>query len=242
MKESYAGCYEKLYRVHWWWRSRRFILLRVIESYVHRDNIDILDVGCGNGLFFSDLARFGTVQGVETDESLITAENPCRDRIHSMPLGHPAYRGLSFDLITALDVMEHIDDDSEAVAQLCNMLRPDGILILMVPALMCLWDSHDELNRHYRRYNASDLRDLVKHHGDILDLRYLYHWLVPLKLAFKGINRLAGGKLPQHAIPPPHVNKLLTLLCQWEYRVLRSLCLPFGSSLLAVVRKAHNRQ
>ena len=91
-----------------------------------RGDLDILDVGCGDGLFFPELERFGRVRGIEVDEGLLDPEGPFRGRIHTRPLGDPAYRGddWRFDLITALDVVEHIADDRAAVSEMSGCSAP----------------------------------------------------------------------------------------------------------------------
>ena len=142
----------------------------MIRSLALPRHAKILDVGCGNGLFFAKLGQFGNVWGIEIDQSLIPPDSPYRDRIFVEPLGHARYHGLRFDLITALDVVEHMEDDRQAVDEMFAMLRPGGKLIITVPASMKLWDRHDEINGHYRRYSRKTLRELISGNGRIVCL------------------------------------------------------------------------
>ncbi len=237
MDKEYGLYYEKLYRGHWWWQAREAMLLDVIRSLAFRPPIEILDVGCGNGLFFAELGKFGNVRGIEVDTSLIDDDSPHRAQIFTEPLGHSGYRGLRFDLITALDVVEHIADDRQAIDEMYAMLRPGGKLVITVPASMKLWDLHDEINGHYRRYSRRTLRNLVSGKGRIVRLEYLFHALFAPKLAVKMLNTCLSRRLPQHSIPPKPVNRTMRMLCTLEYRLFHRLRIPFGTSLLAVIEK-----
>ena len=241
MQQPYAAEYSRLYHEHWWWRSREAILMDVLARFCpRRGDLDVLDVGCGDGLFFPVLERFGNVRGIEVDEGLLDSEGPYRERIHTKPLGDEAYRGddWRFDLITALDVVEHIADDRAAVSDMVRMLRPGGVIVVTVPAFQALWDYHDELNRHYRRYTSRSLRNLFEDQPiRLLQLRYLFHGLFPPKYLVAKLNRRRARKLEQHAIPGPAINRLMTTLCITEDRLLRNLPIPFGTSVLAVGRR-----
>jgi SAM-dependent methyltransferase len=237
MDTEYGQIYEDLYLRHWWFRARESILVELIADLEIPRVARILDVGCGNGLFFEQLGRFGDVQGIEVDESLIPSESRHRGRIFGKPLGDSLYEGMQFDLITALDVVEHIEDDRHAIEAMLSMLRPGGTLVITVPALMMLWDRHDVINKHYRRYTAHSLRELLAGKGRVRDLRYLFHGLFFPKWAVKKLNEWIHLEAAQHRMPPPYVNKLMEIFCKYEHGVLRRFRLPFGTSLLAIVEK-----
>jgi 2-polyprenyl-3-methyl-5-hydroxy-6-metoxy-1,4-benzoquinol methylase len=240
LQGTYAAEYARLYNGHWWWRSREAILLDLLRGLRLRPGLDVLDVGCGDGLFFPELERFGRVRGIEVDETLLSPEGPYRDRISIKLLGDPCYQGddWQFDLITALDVIEHIEDDGSAVAEMLKMLRPGGVMVITVPAFQALWDHHDEVNLHYRRYTAASLRTVLEGQGaEVLQLRYLYRGLFPPKYLVARLNRGRTKKVEQHAIPSPTVNRLMARLCLLEDRLLRRVPIPFGTSVLAVARQ-----
>ena len=237
MDSEYGQIYEELYRRHWWFRVREAILVDVIRRLHLKHPSDILDVGCGNGLFFERLSEFGSVVGIEIDRSLIPSDSRYRDRIFDQPLGAPQYSGMRFDLITALDVIEHIEDDHRAVEDMLSMLRPGGRLVITVPASMLLWDRHDVINQHYRRYTRHTLLALLRDKARVVELRHLFHALFIPKLAVKTFNRSFRADAAQHAIPAAAINGMMETLCGLEYRALRSLHVPFGTSLLAVVEK-----
>jgi 2-polyprenyl-3-methyl-5-hydroxy-6-metoxy-1,4-benzoquinol methylase len=238
MQLEYAESYANLYREHWWWRSRERILIRAIRKIPLPAPATILDVGCGDGLFFSKLREFGEVEGIETDASLVRTNNPDRQRIYSQPLGDQAYADASYDLITALDVLEHIKDDRAAVGHMISMLKPGGFLLVTVPAFMVLWDEHDEANHHVRRYTAAALQTLLSERGELLDIHYLYHAIFIPKYIVTRLNKLAPRKLKQSAMPPRPINQAMSLYCDWEERMLGRARLPFGTSVMALVQRA----
>jgi SAM-dependent methyltransferase len=240
MQNDYGEEYVRLYNGHWWWRAREAILVRLLDGLGLARGLDVLDVGCGDGLFFPKLGVFGRVRGIEVDEGLLTPGGPYRDKIFTRPLGDPLYQGpdWEFDLITALDVIEHIEDDRSAVASLAGMLRPGGVLLVTVPAFPVLWDRHDEINHHFRRYTAGSLRRVLSGQGlELLQLRYLFRALFLPKLLVRLVNAGGARKIAQHALPPRPVNALAERLCVLEDRLLRRAPVPFGTSVMALARR-----
>jgi cyclopropane fatty-acyl-phospholipid synthase-like methyltransferase len=240
MDETYRAEYEQLYQAHWWWRAREAILLGVLRRLGPRPDSAILDVGCGNALSFRALAEFGTVRGIEVDAHLLDDSRPVRAQISTEPLGSAVYDDphWRFDVITALDVLEHIDDDRSALASMAAMLKPGGLMIITVPAFQILWDQHDEINHHRRRYTVGELKRSLSGHGvDLVELRYLFPGLFLPKLAVRLWNAGRARKLAQHGIPRPWMNRALERLCILEDDLLRRLPIPLGTSVLAVARK-----
>jgi len=240
MDPSYGAQYARLYREHWWWRAREAILLDLLRCLRPRPGSAILDVGCGGAVSFPTLSEFGIVRGIEVDENLLDPCGPFRERISTRPLGDPVYDDPSwrFDLITALDVIEHIDDDRAAISSMAAMLRPGGLLVVTVPAFELLWDHHDEINHHRRRYKARRLRSTLEDQGLVLvQVRYLFRALFIPKLLVRLVNAARSRKVAEHGIPRPAINSALRRFCVLEDRLLRRLPVPFGTSVVGVARK-----
>lgn len=237
MDAGYGKEYRRLYETHWWWRSRERMVTNVIESLQLPQRSEILDFGCGDGLFFKVLRRFGNVRGIEIDRDLVSAENPDIGMIFSDRLGSDRYDDWRFDLITALDVIEHIEDDNAAVASLVSMLKPGGRLIITVPAFMVLWDQHDVINKHFRRYSRRGLMALVPCDASIVRTKFMFQSIFPVKLVVAILNSFRNRAIAQHRVPSKGVNAALAKFCVAEFSVLGRHSLPFGTSLMAVIER-----
>jgi SAM-dependent methyltransferase len=235
LNPEYAAAYQDLYQRHWWWRAREAMLLREIERLrPSRGWGNVLDVGCGDGLFFGQLARFGEVWGVESDESLIAPDSPHRPRIHVGPFDRTFEPGRRFGLMLMLDVLEHLPDAVAALAQARQLLEPEGRLLITVPAFPLLWTRHDDLNHHYVRYRKRSLGTVAGRAGlEVLSSRYCFHWLFPVKLVVRGVERLGRKESAPAAVPPAPLNRVLLGVSRLEEVAFRRFPLPFGSSLLA---------
>ena len=251
MQAEYAQHYRTLWERHWWWRSRESYLLGWIARIRGREGgpLRILDVGCGDGLFFKRLEPFGRVEGLEPDASLL--ENPLwRDRIRVARLGDEFGGERGFDLVLMLDVLEHIADESGALRAARALLRPGGRLLITVPALQWLWSRHDEVNEHHRRYRRDRLLDLLIEAGfEVEDIRYFYFWTVaPLLVrrwvapAGRGVHK--GSRVAfDHAvmIPPAPINRALSTISRAEHALGRLIRWPIGGSLLSLARVSSGR-
>jgi SAM-dependent methyltransferase len=237
MHDDYARRYRDLWERHWWWRSRESWVLGWIARLHRRSPRDrILDVGCGDGLFFEGLRRFGEVDGLEPDAGLVRDPRR-RDRIRVGELGPDFRPGRIYDLVLMLDVLEHIADDREALLAARETLRPGGHLVLTVPALPWLWSRHDEVNAHHRRYGLSALRGLLAECGFVVEtVRFFFVWTV-VPLLIRRLLAPADGRADYAvAIPPAPINRALDLASRCEHAIGRWVRWPVGSSLLAIGR------
>jgi trans-aconitate methyltransferase len=235
MQTSYAQAYERLYEQHWWWRAREAFVVAALEQHVRGHGGNVLDVGCGNGLFFPVLRRFGCVEGIEADARLVPSCRHPHGTIHIASFDPSFQPGKTYRLIVMLDVLEHLPDAAAALQHAVSLLDPDGTLLITVPAFRLLWTAHDDLNRHFTRYTEASFRELAQCSGMRLDeLRYFYHWLFPLKVAVRVKEACLPGKPQPPQIPAGPVNRLLYGVSRLEQRLCGRHALPFGSSLLAV--------
>lgn len=243
MQADYARNYRNLWQRHWWWRAREAYLLERLKGLHRRAGSPrwrLLDVGCGDGLFFERLQRFGTVEGLEPDGSLVT-DPRWSGRITVAALDDPGFDpGPTYDVVLMLDVLEHIGDDLGALRAVRAALKPDGAAILTVPALPWLWSRHDEVNEHHRRYTRRWLGRLLRVAGfEVETLRYFFAWTVPPLLLRRWLAPARGKGLAADyavAVPPAPLNRALGALSRVEQGVGRVVTWPVGSSLLAVAR------
>lgn len=241
MQSDYAKQYEDLWKRHWWWRARaQFVLAEIRRLNAQRKIGRILDAGCGNGLFFPELQRFGEVRGIEPDAGLVTENGPFQSLIEVRGFDATYQPPQSPDLVLMLDVLEHIEDDLAAARHVREILAPGGRFLLTVPAFMWLWSQHDDANRHFRRYTKETLRKVLTAAGfRIESLRYFYGWTIgPMLLR----RVLRPGKKGEEAayrvpVPPGPINAAMYGWSRMEQATFGRWGLPVGSSLIAVATK-----
>jgi 2-polyprenyl-3-methyl-5-hydroxy-6-metoxy-1,4-benzoquinol methylase len=224
--------------IHWWYVARRKILADFIRREVRLpEQARILEIGCGTGHNLEMLGEFGLVDGLEVDaEARAVAETRHGKPIKSAPL--PNLTGIKrqfYDLIAALDVIEHVEDDRAALAAITERLKPGGKLLMTVPAHQWMWSAHDTANHHKRRYSKKRLRALI----DASPLRiesigYFNSLLFPLAIAARGVGKLTGRDDSDDKLPPKPVNFLFEKLFAVERYAVGRLPLPPGLSLFAV--------
>jgi SAM-dependent methyltransferase len=223
---------------HWWFRGRRAILARVLDRYAPPPPRRILEVGCGNGGNLPLLAKYGELSAAEVDDGArerAAARGLARIAKGRLPHGLP-FLDERFDLIAALDVLEHVDDDAAALRALQARLDPGGVLVATVPAYSWLWSRHDEATHHKRRYTLPSFVAKVRAAGFApLHASYFNTLLFPLAVAhIKLVQPLAPGA--GLALPPAPVNRALAALFAAERWMVPRLALPFGLSILACAR------
>jgi len=243
VQTEYAAEYATLFHGHWWWRARESFILDVLSSLSLPRGARILDVGCGDGLFFNRLSVYGEVEGVEVDGASVTPNGPWADRIRVQPFDESFDPGTSYSLVVMLDVLEHLGDPVAALHRALHLLEPGGSLLLTVPSFRALWTSHDDLNQHVTRYTRRGLDAQVRAaSGEIVLSRYFFHWMFPAKLAARAQESVRGADPKPPRIPPRAVNETLRRISIAEQKTLSRLPVPFGSSLLAVVIPADAAQ
>lgn len=247
MEPDYYRRYFELEDRHWWFIGRREVLLRQLDRHFRpRAGADatVLDFGCGTGAMLGYLARYGQVQGVDASAEAVGF---CRERgveavIRADGLPLPFEAG-SFDLVTALDVIEHVDRDDELLAELHRVAKPGGTLLVTVPAFRFLWGQQDEVSHHKRRYTAPELRERIAAAGWRVErLTYFNTLLFPPIAAVRVLRRAGRRAGPPRSdfelSNPPAVNRLLAWIFSLEAPLVERYDLPFGVSVLALARRA----
>jgi SAM-dependent methyltransferase len=227
---------------HWWYRGRRRIIRAELDRLALPGGARVLDAGCGSGRTLQELVDYGQVSGLELNTE---AAELARDRgLGEVVIGRleelPWDDG-TFDLITCLDVIEHVPDDVAALIELRRVCRPGGWLLVTVPAYQALWSRHDEANHHYRRYSRPRLRGAAVAAGWRIERVSAFNSLL---LAPAAAVRLAqrrlgtgNGYTSDLDLGPAWLNDVLEWPLALEARWLaRGQTLPAGLSLLALLR------
>ena len=246
MKDSYEKQerYYQLGETYFWLASHYDTVMALSKKYLDRQKevrgqLNILDAGCSPGNLVSRLLSFGEVIGADAS---VHALEFCKSQ-HAIPVKQIDGKELpfedeSFDFVFALEVVEHIEDDLYALQEIYRILKPNGYFILTVPAFMFLWGYHDELYEHYRRYNKSNLSQLArKANFKISKIRYFkILFFFPL-LFLRLFKRTANKKQDDFYMVSKPVNSFFRTLINCEIPIVDLLPLPFGSSLVAVLKK-----
>ena len=223
---------------HWWYRARRQVIAELIRRKVSLpSDAKLLEIGCGTGHNLPMLGEFGSIDALEVDPiARGMAEKRLRRTVLSSPL--PALKGLpdnTYDMIAALDVVEHIPDDTAALEGIARVLKPGGKLLMTVPAHQWMWSAHDVVNHHQRRYSKRDFKRLVDQSPLQLEsIGYLNSLLFPLAMAQRLASKLTGKEDANLAPPAEPINQVLERVFALERRVIGRISLPPGLSLFAV--------
>jgi len=242
MKEHTYPIMFRVEQAHWWYTGRRKILAGFVEE-ICRQVTDrrprILDVGCGTGANLLMLSEYGEAEGVDISEDALAF---CRERgLDKVRLGageHLPYDDGTFDLVTAFDVVEHMDDDLAGLREMRRVLRPGGRVLLFVPTFMFLWGLQDDVSNHRRRYRLPQLRRVLEQAGfEIERMSYAnITFFLPI-LAMRQLMRLTGVKAEsENDINVTALNGVLGSVLGAESWLLKFMNLPFGVSGLCVAR------
>jgi SAM-dependent methyltransferase len=227
---------------HWWYRGRRTVLDGVIAGLGLPAEPRILDAGCGSGRFMVELAKLGTVTGVELSDTSVSLarQRQLGEVVEGSVLEMP-FPENSFDLAVSLDVIEHLEDDLAALRELRRTVAPGGALLVTVPAYQWLWSGHDEINHHHRRYTRRSLQRVAEQAGwHQVRTTYFNSLLLPVAILLRVLDRF-NTKTTESSldlwIPPEPLNWLLERPLALEAALItRGGRIPAGLSLLAVFR------
>jgi SAM-dependent methyltransferase len=245
MEEQYYDEYARLQDRHWWFSGRRRVIAAVLDDGLAPAPAErrILDVGCGTGAMLAELRRYGSAQGVDSEQKAIDV---CHERGETAVLRASGtdlpFADASFDLVTLLDVVEHERDEAGMLDEARRVVEPAGAVLVTVPAYEFLWGEHDEVNHHWRRYTRPRLVSALERSGLEVERATYFNTLLFPPIA--GV-RLAQRLRPRKGPPRPDtqlsesgfVNSTLSRVFGSEAGLIgRGARMPFGVSVLALAR------
>jgi SAM-dependent methyltransferase len=228
---------------HWWFVGRRAVIAALLDRIELPDRPRILEAGCGSG------GNLGLLQGrgiVSAFEPFDEAADSARDRHPTsevrrgrLPDDVP-FEAATFDLVAALDVLEHVDDDVASLAALVRLVKPGGSIVVTVPAHQLLWGSHDRRLHHVRRYGRRQLRDIARAAGAEVEFETAFNTvLAPIAIVYRLIENISGVELGnQERMPAKPLNRLLGWLFAIERSIVERVALPFGLSYGFILRRS----
>lgn len=223
---------------HWWFWSKRLLMRGLLTDRLARGGARILDIGCGAGANALELSAYGDVTASDRSldalafvrsrgvASVVAAEAPLL----------PFHDG-AFDIVTAYDIIEHVEDDSAFVAELARVLAPGGALAVHVPAWPFLWSGHDVALEHKRRYTRRGLRRLLDASGlHVESLTWTNCTVFAPAVALRWTRKLLGNRNESAdlGVVAEPVNALLRGVGRVEAALAATTGLPIGVSLAVI--------
>ncbi|MEP7039061.1 MAG: class I SAM-dependent methyltransferase [Acidobacteriota bacterium] len=246
-KEMQTHTYAIMNRVedsHWWFVGRRAILESFLETIVQSpksevQSLKILDVGCGTGANLEMLANFGEAEGVDVSDDALKF---CQAK------GLKAHKGLaeklpfadeSFDVATALDVVEHLDDDIAGLKEMHRILKTGGKTLIFVPAFMWLWGVQDDISNHRIRYTKKQIVERLQKAGFEIERATYANWtfFAPI-LGGRTLMKITGIKPEsENNVNVSALNGIFGKIFSAEKHWLKRRDFPFGVSIVVVAKK-----
>lgn len=241
--------YDQVYKnetTYWWFKGRRKLLEDIFKNLPHGSSTKILDVGCCTGFNLHTLSKFGKVYGADVEKKAVEyCKKRGLKRISFLKNGLKLpFKDNFFDVITCLDVIEHVKEDKKYLEELRRILKPGGTLVLFTPAINLLWSQLDVRSHHIRRYNIENLSKIAKSAKFIIkDIKYFNYLLflpvLPIRLFQKiplfkdnglGADLVVGNKL---------INRILYYIFYVDVWSLKWLSPPIGISILLIAKKGN---
>ena len=228
---------------HWWFAVRRELFAREIRAIGLTPEARVLDIGTSTGTnlrMLRDLG-FSRVSGLDSSEEAIrfcAAKGFGQVRqgdVRAMP-----FDAASFELVLATDIVEHVEDDATALAEIARVLAPGGIALITVPTFPSLWGLQDRVAHHKRRYRLGALLAAIRRAGLEPQRRYYFNYLlfVPIWAARRVIDLLGIELSSESEVNSPLLNAVLGVVFRFDALTAPLLHPPFGVSALVVARRA----
>lgn len=233
---------------HFWHIGRKEIIYQILRKIMTKDfkDLKMIELGCGNGNVLKYLHQQGI--NIEGSDLFLEALKFCQ-QIINVPLYQinalrTPFRDASYDIIGLFDLLEHIKNDAELLKEAYRICKPQGKIILTVPAHQHLWSYFDVLSHHQRRYCKKELVNKLEKAGfQIEKISFYMFFLFPIYWAFRKINlfRKSNKNLLASQLlelkPIPLLNKCFLSLLRLEKKLITRVNLPWGASLICVAQK-----
>lgn len=229
---------------NYWWHVGR---LKIIESYLEMaargmdGKITLLNVGCGTGGTLPTLEKFGKVTNVDVSDDAIKFMKREGHKVIKVEGIDLPFKDNTFSLVGAFDVLEHIDQDVDALREWRRVLKSGGRVVLTVPAYQWLWSEHDVSLHHFRRHTKAGVAKKAKDAGlKPVKISYGIVFSLPLIVGFRGLKKITGGKADSetsYVNVPDWVNNIFSKFLFSEAKGHKYISYPMGTSVVAILEK-----
>jgi SAM-dependent methyltransferase len=223
-----------------WFRSRNRLLIWALQKYFPQAQ-NFFEIGCGTGYVLSGIQTALPDLSLSGSEIYSAALPLAAARLPAVALFQMDARRIpfkaEFDVVGAFDVLEHVNEDEEVLAQMFQATRRGGGIMLTVPHHPFLWSQADEAAHHVRRYTTRDLVGKVTRAGfEIIRVTSFVSLLLPPMLLSRWRQRQHSDPMSEFEISAA-VNAVFERTLTVERAMIRAgLSLPGGGSLLLVGR------
>lgn len=230
---------------HFFEIGRKKIFYTLLDKYINRTKLNILDIGCGSGEIMEYFKKFGTTKGLEMHLPYVELAREKGFEVKLAKIEDWPFESEKFDIISLFDVIEHIENDSAALRKIYEELNPEGFIVISVPAFRILWSSTDIAAHHFRRYRKQELRKKLETAGfRIVKLTYFNSYLAPLIFIFLFLKRFLTfnnaikTKLNHEYFNYSFLNNLCKniLFKEADHLLNKDFC--FGMSIFAIAEKS----
>lgn len=232
--------YDKLENTYWFFAARLQILRRLFGGLIQPDAL-VANIGCGPGSTSLLASEFANVVSVDYSLEALryTRNRGLTSCVSADGIALPLGSG-TCDVVLALDVMEHLEDDRAFAGELMRVLTPGGKIVLTVPVGMWQWTKRDKVMGHFRRYSSKSLTRVLEAAGFKLELvTHFNSLLFPLNALDVLVDKFRGEVDDESCYPRfnPLLNSLLWYIFALERFLIPRPGFPWGRSLLAVALK-----
>lgn len=241
MDTQQVESYESLGKKHWWLTGKYEILIDLLTQNTPAglSISKMLDIGCAGGVFLERTAHLSKKQfGSDYNQEILSSNKPKGIPSVASDISALPFKSETFDLVCAIDILEHIEHDDQGISEIYRVLSQSGLALLSVPAFQILFGKHDELFGHLRRYTKTDFTAKLRHAGfNIIKATYIQPlFFLPL-LIKRRLLPPPNNNLGDFSTPPEWANRALHSLLAAERFPLRMMDFPFGATLLVLASK-----
>ena len=244
MEQHTYGIMNDVEDKHWWFVGRRAILEsfleRITQSLRTTDSaLKILDVGCGTGANLEMLKKYGESEGVDVSDDALEFCKSKGLKVHKGLAEELPFADETFDLVTALDVIEHLDDDIAGLKEMFRILKKGGKTLIFVPAFMWLWGVQDDISNHRIRYTKKQIVERLQKAGFTIERATYANWtfFTPI-LAGRTIMKITGIKPEsENNVNVSALNGIFGKIFSSEKYWLKNFDFPFGVSIVISAQK-----